>query len=118
MVDNEHFKFMKNIIIRSAAEIVPIETVSERKVTYEDKPDDITAENDSVSEPLDKTAAKPVVGNDNSAFACAAFRLMVNISCIIYDGYDREQRKLSSNIDKKLRKAINRKKQEMGIKLE
>ena len=118
MVDNEHFKSVKNMIIRSAAEIVPVVTVAARKGTVEDKPDNIAVENDSISENVGKTAVPPVVGNDNSAFACAAFGLMVNISRIIYDDYDREQRKLRSKVDKKLRKAIDRKKQEMGIKSE
>ena len=118
MVDNEHFKSVKNMIIRSAAEIVPVVTVAARKGTVEDKPDNIAVENDSISENVGKTAVPPVVGNDNSAFACAAFGLMVNISRIIYDDYDRQQRKLRSKVDKKLRKAIDRKKQEMGIKSE
>ena len=118
MVDNEHFKSVKNMIIRSAAEIVPVVTVAARKGTVEDKSDNIAVENDSISENVGKTAVPPVVGNDNSAFACAAFGLMVNISRIIYDDYDREQRKLRSKVDKKLRKAIDRKKQEMGIKSE
>ncbi|WP_455530593.1 MobP3 family relaxase [Ruminococcus sp.] len=115
MVDNEHFKSVKNMIIRSAAEIA---SVAERKAATEDRPDDMTAESDSVSETVCKTAAPPVASNDNSAFVCAAFNLMVNICRIIYDDYDREQRKLRSKIDKKLRKAIDRKKQEMGIKSE
>ena len=37
MVDNEHFKSVKNMIIRSAAEIVPVVTVAARKGTVEDK---------------------------------------------------------------------------------
>ena len=115
LVDNEHFKSVKNMIIRSAAEIVP---VAEINVPDEDDHDDMTAESDSVSETVGKTAAPPVASNDNSAFASTAFGLMVNISRIIYDDYDREQRKLSSKVDKKLRKAIDRKKQEMGIKSE
>ena len=88
MVDNEHFKSVKNMIIRSAAEIVPVVTVAARKGTVEDKSDNIAVENDSISENVGKTAVPPVVGNDNSAFACAAFGLMVNISRIIYDDYD------------------------------
>ena len=117
MVDNEHFKSVKNMIIRSAAEIVPVVTVAVRKAAAEDKHDDIAAESDN-SEVISKAAALPVASNDNSSFACAAFGLMVNISRIIYDDYDREQRKLRSKVDKKLRKAIDRKKQEMGIKSE
>ena len=118
MVDNEHFKSVKNMIIRSAAEIASVAPVAERKATAEDKPDDTVLESDSVSENVDQTAAPPFVSNDNSAFASAAFGLMVNISRIIHDDYEREQRKLSSKADKKLRKAIDRKKQEIGIKSE
>ncbi len=118
MVDNEHFKSVKNMIIRSAAEKVSVEAVAEEKAAAEDEPDDIAVESDSVSETVGKTTAPPVASNDNSSFVCAAFGLMVNISRIIYDDYDREQRKLRSKVDKKLRKAIDRKKQEMGIKSE
>ena len=116
MVDNEHFKSVKNMIIRSAAEIASVATVAERKATAEDKPDDTVLESDSVSETVDKKAAPPVVSKDNSAFACAAFGLMVNISRIIYDDYDREQRKLCSKVDRKLRNTILRKKQDLGLK--
>ena len=117
MVDNEHFKSVKNMIIRSAAEIVTGEAVAEGNVTAEDESDDMTTESDN-TEAVTSTAAPSVASNDNSAFACAALGLIANISRIIYDDYDREQRKLRSKVDKKLRKAINRKKQEMGIKSE
>lgn len=117
LVDNEQFKSVKNMIIRSAAEIVFVEAVAEGKDTAENKPDDMTTESDN-TEAVTPTAVPPVASNDNSAFASAAFGLMVNISRIIYDDYDREQRKLRSKVDKKLRKAIDRKKQEMGIKSE
>jgi len=112
MVDNEHFKSVKNMIIRSAAEVFP---VTESILTAEDTPDSISTESDN-TEAVTPTAAPPVVSNDNSAFACAALGLIANISRIIYDDFDREQRKLSSKVDKKLRKAIDRKKQDMGIK--
>ena len=115
MVDNEHFKSVKNMIIRSAAEIVSIEAVAEGNVTAEDESDDMTTESDN-PEAVTSTAAPSVASNDNSAFACAALGLIANISRIIYDDYDREQRKLRSKVDKKLRKAIDRKKQEMGMK--
>ena len=116
MVDNEHFKSVKNMIIRSVAEIVPVEAIAARKATAKDDSDDMTVESDSVIETVDKTAAPPFVSNDNSAFACAAFGLMVNISRIIYDDYDREQRKLCSKVDRKLRNTILRKKQDLGLK--
>ncbi|WP_303824885.1 MobP3 family relaxase [Ruminococcus flavefaciens] len=118
MVDNEQFKSVKNMIIHSVAEIAPVATVAGSKAIAKNDSDDMAVESDSVSENVDKTAAPPVVGNDNNAFASAVFGLMVNISRIIYDDYDREQRKLQSKVDKKLRNSIDRKKQELGIKSE
>lgn len=117
MVDNEHFKSVKNMIIRSAAEIVHDVPVAEIIVNTDDYANGIAAESDDI-EAVNKSIASSVVSNDNSAFASAAFGLMVNISRIIHDDYEREQRKLSSKADKKLRKAIDRKKQEIGIKSE
>lgn len=117
MVDNEHFKSVKNMIIRSAAEIVHDVPVAEIIVNTDDYANGIAAESDDI-EAVNKAIASSVVSNDNSAFASAAFGLMVNISRIIYDDYDREQRKLSSKADKKLRKAVERKMQETGIKSE
>ena len=118
MVDNEHFKSVKNMIIRSAAEIVHDVRGAESIVNTEDDTDNITAESDNVNEDIRQKATPPVVRNDHSEFASAAFGLLVNICRIVSDDYDRQQRKLSSKVDKKLRNAIDRKKQEMGIKLE
>ena len=56
--------------------------------------------------------------NSDAVFANAAFGLLINLSRIISDDYDKEHRKLKSQIDSKLRRAINRKKQELGIKHE
>ena len=78
----------------------------------------MTVESDSVSKAVDKIAVPSVVWNDNSAFASAAFGLMVNISRIIFDDYDREQRKLCSKVDRKLRNTILKKKQDLGVKSE
>ena len=116
MVDNVQFKSVKNMILRSVADIVPVEVIAESKVPSKDRPDDIAAENYNVNEDISLKAAPPVVRSDNSIFACAAFGLMVNISRIIYDDYDREQRKLSSKVDRKLRNTILRKKQDLGLK--
>ena len=116
MVDNEQFKSVKNMIIRSAAEIVSIEAVAEGNVTAEDESDDMTTESDNVNEDVRQKAVPPVVRSDNSEFACAAFGLLVNICRIISDDYDRQQRKLSSKVDNKLRKAVEKKKQELGLK--
>ena len=116
MVDNEHFKSVKNMIIRSVAEIVHDVPSAESIVNTEDDTDDITAESDNVNEDVSLKATSPVVRSDNSEFASAAFGVIVNISRIIYDDYDREQRKLSSKVDRKLRNTILRKKQDLGLK--
>ena len=115
MVDNEHFKSVKNMIIRSAAEIVHDVPVAEIIVNTDDYANGIAAESDDI-EAVNKSIASLVVSNDNSVFASAAFGLMVNISRIIYDDYDREQRKLCSKVDRKLRNTILRKKQDLGLK--
>lgn len=115
MVDNEHFKSVKNMIIRSAAEIVHDVPVAEIIVNTDDYANGIAAESDDI-EAVNKSIASSVVSNDNSAFASAAFGVIVNISRIIYDDYDREQRKLSSKVDRKLRNTILRKKQDLGLK--
>ena len=49
-------------------------------------------------------------------FTNAVIGMLVNLSRIVSDDYDRENRKLRSQIDSKLRRTINRKKQELGIK--
>ena len=54
--------------------------------------------------------------SSTDAFASAAFGLLICLSRLISDDYDKSQRRLSSQVDHKLRKAISRKKQEMGIK--
>lgn len=109
MVDNKHFKSVKNMIIHSA-----IEKLSDAPlIESEDAPDTKTAESDSVTEDVNEISASLVVGNDNS-FAGAALGLLLGVSRLIYEDYDKEQRKLHSNVDKKLRKAIDRKRQSLG----
>ena len=49
-------------------------------------------------------------------FTNAVIGMLVNLSRIISDDYDRENRKLRSQIDSKLRRVIDRKKQGLGIK--
>lgn len=108
MVDNEQFRSVKNMIIQSALNISidthTTETVKSSENTYES------------IEPL--TIPDEVKEKNDSAVTSAAFDLIVNISRIISDDYDRQQRKLSSKVDKKLRKAVERKKQELGLKSE
>lgn len=118
MVDNEHFKSVKNMIIKAAAEIqfdLPvIETavVSEEAEVNDSKPEE-TVEVEEAETVIEATAE-----SDNTAFANATVRLLVSLSRMISDDYDREQRKLKSQVDKKLRKTIGRNNQELGIKSE
>ena len=107
MVDNIQFKSVKNMIIQSALDI-SIDTHATGTVKVQEN-------NYESLEPL--TASDEVKENNNSAFVSAALGLLVNICRLISDDYDRQQRKLSSKVDKKLKKAINRKKQELGNKL-
>lgn len=125
MVDNEHFSSVKNMIIRSVSEIklnqasvlqgyesgallsgspIPIEmTVSEEEV--------IGAEESDV--PIGNTADVETI---DAPFTAAAIRLLANMSHIIVDDNERHQRNPNSRPDKKLRRIIDRKKQDMGIK--
>ena len=54
----------------------------------------------------------------NALIAESVIGLLSSLSRLISDDYDKQQRKLSSQVDKKLRRAIDRKKQELGIKLD
>ena len=139
MVDNEHFKSVKNMIIRSVSEIqfdfpvaeteiVPDEIEGDRCSNSEEfVPNENAAEPDRISEDQIENTEPEIVAdnvesvipeNSDAFFANAAFGLLVDLSKIISDDYDKEQRKLKSQVDSKLRKAINRKKQELGIKHE
>jgi len=64
--------------------------------------------------------AQTIINNsgsyENALFAESVIGLLSSLSRIISDDYDKQQRKLSSQVDKKLRRAIDRKKQEHGIK--
>ena len=67
----------------------------------------------------EETQSTPVPAaeeNSTDAFASAAFGLLVCLSRIISDDYEKSQRKLSSQVDHKLRRIIDRKKNELGIK--
>ena len=110
IVDNEHFKSVKNMIIRSAAEIVP----DTPAVESEAAPDTKTAESDNVIGDINEVSM-PLVVNESS-FACAALELLLGVSRFIYEDYDKEQRKLYSKVDKKLRKAIECKRLSLGDK--
>lgn len=54
--------------------------------------------------------------HENALLAESVIGMLSSLSRIISDDYDKQQKKLSSQVDKKLRRAIDRKKQELGIK--
>ena len=136
MVDNEHFKSVKNMIIKSVSEIQFDFPVAEAEIFTDeiegDNDNSFPKEDDSPSldteEPDlsvmpekydEETQSTPVPAaeeNSTDAFASAAFGLLVSLSRIIADDYDKSQRKLSSQVDRKLRRVIDRKKNELGIK--
>lgn len=54
--------------------------------------------------------------HENALLAESVIGLLSSLSRIISDDYNKQQRKLGSQVDKKLRRAIDKKKQELGIK--
>ena len=125
MVDNEHFKSVKNMIVKAADEVRVIAPVFETKCTPEEsttavatnEPEQSDEEPDTPVSVVDGDIKKTVAEESSTdAFASAAFGLLVCLSRIISDDYDRQQRKLSSQVDRKLRQFIDRKKNEQGIK--
>ena len=125
MVDNEHFKSVKNMIVKAADEVWVTAPVNETKCTPEEsttavatnEPEQSDEEPDTPVSVVDGDTKKTVAEESSTdAFASAAFGLLVCLSRIISDDYDRQQRKLSSQVDRKLRQFIDRKKNEQGIK--
>lgn len=55
---------------------------------------------------------------ENALVTDSVIGLLSSLSRIISDDYDKQQRKFGSQVDKKLRRSIDRKKQEIGIKSE
>ncbi len=124
MVDNEHFKSVKNMIVKAVSgvnfdypvvetEIVPEE--EDRPPLETEEPDTPVLPKQSVEE-IQNTPAHVAEENNTDVFTGALFGLLVGLSRIITDDYDKENRRLKSHVDRKLRKAINNKKQELGIK--
>ena len=54
--------------------------------------------------------------NEDMMFSNSVLGMLVGLSRIIADDYNKEQRKLKLQVDSKLRRIINRKKHELGIK--
>ena len=114
MVDNEHFRSVKNMIVKTAAEISFPETISNDENIPKVVDNYYKYSDSSMPENIDPSA---ISGNDNSnVFADAVQRLFVSLSLSLFDDYSSEQRQINSKIDRKLKQAIRRKKQEMGIK--
>lgn len=125
MVDNEHFRSVKNLIIKMADEVQLTVPVAETICVPEET--DITVmpveskradqEPDIPAYAVDIDADEPVAEESSTdAFTSAGFGLLVSLSRIIFDDYDKSQRKFSLQAEHKLRRAIDRKKQELGIK--
>ena len=136
MVDNEHFKSVKNMIVKAVSEIqfdypvveteiVPDETGNYTEFSFPEKDDspsldteepDLSVMPEKYDEETQSTPVPAAEESSTDAFASAAFGLLVCLSRIISDDYEKSQRKLSSQVDHKLRRIIDRKKNELGIK--
>ena len=125
MVDNEYFRSVKNMIVKAADEVQLTAPVSETICVPEESTTTVTTNEleQSDEEPDIPVPAVDIDINNTvteecstDSFASAALGLLVCLSRIISDDYDKSQRKLSSQVDHKLRRTIDRKKQEMGIK--
>ena len=126
MVDNEHFRSVKNMIVKTADEVQFTAPVSETICVPEESTTAVATNEPEQSDEEEPDTPVSVVDGDTQktvaeesstdAFASAAFGLLVCLSRIISDDYDRQQRKLSSQVDRKLRQFIDRKKNEQGIK--
>lgn len=100
MVDNEHFRSVKNMIIQAANEIHPELIVKEN------------------GEIISDTVNLSPQEDNLQIYSDAVHGLLVSMSFLLYDDYSKEQRQLQSKVDKKLKQAIRRKKQELGVKVE
>lgn len=125
MVDNEHFRSVKNMLIKAADEVQLTAPVSETICVPEESTTTVTTNEleQSDEEPDIPVPAVDIDINNTvteecstDSFASAALGLLVCLSRIISEGYDNSQRKLSSQVDRKLWRAIDRKKNELGIK--
>jgi len=125
MVDNEQFKSVKNMIVKTVAELNFDITVGESipsSAENSDTNDEVSSGSSVGASEIRTVEPKPDANEpsktDSEALANAAFGLLTSLSRVIADDYDREHRKLSSKVDKKLRRTLERKKQELGIKSE
>ena len=101
LVDNVNFKSVKNMIIKATEEI-----------HFDTSPE-------SVHEEIDEeffSSGERFPSENASFYSQAVQGLFVSLGCLISDDYSREQRKLYSRTDRKLKQAIRRKKRELGVK--
>ena len=122
LVDNEHFKPVKNMIVKAATELIFDITVRESipsSAENGDTNDEVSSGSSVGAREIRTVESKPDADEpaktDSEALANVALVLLASISRAVEDDYDMEYRKFSSKVDKKLRRTIDRKKQELGI---
>ena len=122
LVDNEHFKPVKNMIVKAVGELnvdIAVEESISSSAEINAITDETASSSDVESIELRTVEPKPDADEpaktDSEALANAALVLLASISRAVEDDYDMEYRKFSSKVDKKLRRTIDRKKQELGI---
>ena len=96
LAENKEFSSVKNMIIRTVLKLDEAQELAEGKAT----------EHDTESEN----------NFESPSYAGVIISLFANLSRIICDDYSRSQRQLQSNVDRKLKSAINQKKESLGIK--
>ncbi len=122
MVDNEQFESVKNMIVKAVGELnvdIAVEESISSSAEINAITDETASSSDVESIELRTVEPKPDADEpaktDSEALANAALVLLASISRAVEDDYDMEYRKFSSKVDKKLRRTIDRKKQELGI---
>lgn len=132
LVDNSQFKSVKNMIVKAVADLRIDAPVFEEEIFHDEVENadnnftdssDVDEENYSKSsaDESSETVSKLTENAEqyqNEIFSNTAFNLLVNLSRIIQEDYDKENRKLKSQVDSKLRRAIKRRKQGLGNKQE
>lgn len=124
--DNEQFKSVKNMIIQAVSKI-PAEIQGSPAHSQEDiipAPDEIPVPEIPVEALQDAAESVSTDGEFSSdegvcddAIADAAFGLLVSLSRIIQDDYNKEYNRLNSKVDRKLRRIIERKRAELGVRI-
>ena len=124
MQDNPVFKPVKNQIIRTVADMqgtqqpehvdtTAIQQESENtKTIQDDKPESVEETTDSVELPEKTMHVSAQISSANTTIMA----LLFDTARLIEASYDRNQRSIQPHADSKLRRAIRRKKRELGIK--